>query len=243
MKGIESTIAPNCPRNLHGWAHPEHLCYFGEQYCEHPATNAPECWRKYNAAGGGAMKEYPILFSAPLVRAILDGCKTVTRRLPPRWLKVRRGDQLWVRETWRAIHVWFDPESRCGEDLEYARKIPESCNKGWWHTVYAATDPRATDHPMDRGFPWRPSIHMPRWVSRITLEATEDARQEPLHAITRAEIGREGTPCFRPHVPGYSAGWDDFAILWDSLHDKPGERWADGPDVVRIAFRVVEIKE
>ena len=48
MKGIESTIAPNCPRNLHGWEHPEHLCYFGKQYCEDP-TNAPECWRKYNA--------------------------------------------------------------------------------------------------------------------------------------------------------------------------------------------------
>jgi hypothetical protein len=44
-------------------------------------------------------------------------------------------------------------------------EIPAESCEGYWTPVYAATDPQAMDHPDDRGFKWRPSIHMPRWAS------------------------------------------------------------------------------
>jgi hypothetical protein len=84
---------------------------------------------------------------------------------------------------------------------------------------------------------------MPRWASRITLEATEDARVENLREITEVDAMEESIPkeAWRetphpsdPYLSPYRGG---FACFWDSLHKKPGERWDDNPEVVRIAFR------
>ena len=114
------------------------------------------------------MNEKPILFSAPMVRAILDGRKTMTRRVakriisehPPCSLKPcpygQPGDKLWVRETWavgdRDNDVLYAADPSWNVNGVAA---PPSVNKG---TVHAGN--------------WRPSIHMPRWASRITLEVT-----------------------------------------------------------------------
>lgn len=133
------------------------------------------------------MKERPILFSAPMVHAILDGRKTQTRRVvnkkaaldclaagfEPSFLTLpgntdlcqygQPGDRLWVRETW-AYHVQA-VGAVCDEDGPF---------------VYRA-DPMAEQHRLcDR---WRPSIHMPRAASRITLEVTA-VRVERLQDIS-----------------------------------------------------------
>lgn len=183
------------------------------------------------------MKERPILFSAPMVRALLDGSKTQTRRAikcqpePPRAIynsigadtkitpnllrcengmgvawrfemsKIASdkdlslsanfidhepvrivcpygnpGDQLWVRETWQAVR---------GNDR--ARRICTEARPDVGWIEYAAT-PR----PDEPAYKWRPSIHMPRWASRILLEVT-DVRVERLQDISEADAVAEGS--------------------------------------------------
>lgn len=213
------------------------------------------------------MRERPIIFSAPMVRAILSGAKTQTRRAvkpqPPAgwdrncwfsapvwgwtaeavpaqtWHKVRcpfgqPGDRLWVRETWQAIHVSIDPETGYGDDVQAAPSTPkDSCN-GWWSVVHAATDPQASEHRDDRGFAWRPSIHMPRWASRILLEVVR-VRVERLQAINEVDAIAEGAdPVIGDHQP-YRAG---FMRLWESING-PGS-WDANPWVWVIEFKKLE---
>ena len=101
------------------------------------------------------MKPRPIIFSGPMVCALLEGRKTQTRRLTTSPLaKCERGDLLWVREA-----VWQSRfQANASRDAE---------DEGWsWdkEVLYRATD----SDPL--GFYWkaRPSIHMPRWASRLT---------------------------------------------------------------------------
>ncbi|WP_312403895.1 hypothetical protein [Pseudomonas rhodesiae] len=156
------------------------------------------------------IKERPILFSAPMVRAILEGRKTVTRRevkkqaaldclaagFEPAFLALpgnadlcpygKPGDRLWVRETWYCDHSevqkgpYLQPADM--QDLDQAREDGD--------LVYAADglNPYEQDQPT-----WRPSIHMPRWASRILLEIT-DVRVERLQDITEDQVQAEG--CF-----------------------------------------------
>ncbi|MCP1118880.1 hypothetical protein [Robbsia andropogonis] len=149
------------------------------------------------------MRELPILFSGAMVRAILDGRKTQTRRVVKlnvtgRAQRGKRqwhiddpdavlacpygqpGDRLWVRETWRGI-VDINPPD---EPLEFsvARYVPEQ--KYCRRVEYLAT------HERD-GKPWRPSLHMPRWASRILLEIT-GVRVERMQQITDDDAIAEG---------------------------------------------------
>jgi len=161
------------------------------------------------------VKEHPILFSTEMVRALLAGKKTVTRRLSKSWLKVKAGDLLWVRETIDAL---------CGCDASYvadnARLVDAHPEKWdiWQH---------------GRDLPYRtiPSIFMPKWASRITLRATEDARVERLRDITEEEALAEGCEgCL-----DFTAAMK-YAVLWDSLNGKT-HPWKSNPEVVRIAFK------
>lgn len=199
------------------------------------------------------MREHPILFSSPLVQALLSGQKTVTRRMPKQWLKVKAGDRLWVRETW-GCPVADHPKCKGGRKPQPGDRI-----------VYAANPADAyqwqTGHPGCASFCWRPSIHMPRWVSRINLESTEDARLERLWDITEEEAQAEGfdtMECFsvfpdqygfrhqsrttwskrcHPTQEGFPCAKRTFSEIWSELYTKPGERWEDNPAVVRVAFR------
>lgn len=168
------------------------------------------------------MKEHPILFSGPMVKAILEGRKTVTRRLSKKWLKVKAGDGLWVRETWAP----FDRVAVADQDKNMI--------------FYRADDERK----LETDGVWKPSIHMPRWASRITLETTEDARVERLQDITESEAVAEGcVPCefWTEHgicPSDCGAAVNDFRNLWDSLHAKDAP-WSSNPEVVRVAFRRV----
>lgn len=216
-------------------------------------------------------KESPILFSGPLVRKILADEKDVTRRLlrgDPETARpyANAGERLWVRETWQAVHFspCFENPSIC-DDFWVAKKIPKSSEGGYWTAAHAA-DPQWPEHPDDRGFSWRPSIHMPRWASRITLEVVS-VRAERLHDITPEDALREGItiptgptcPCETevedpgPHLPHcewrhldldpdyYAREVIEFACLWDSLNSARGFGWATNPRVWRVEFRRVEV--
>lgn len=226
------------------------------------------------------MTERPIIFSGPMVRAILAGRKTQTRRLATSPLaKVQPGDWLWVRETcWLAMRylrgcypsgeAFEDPPPSALPDstpVHYAAdgnppNTPNSTYPNGFREgsgYFAAPDPYAL---------WRktPSIHAPRWASRITLEVTAVRRQR-LQAITPADaeaeglrkLSKDGGRLWKYGVPGpgeegWPAGggedgmmWQDwkvdpreaFAHLWNSLHTKPGTTWADNPEVVALTFR------
>lgn len=196
------------------------------------------------------MKERPILFSAPMVRAILEGQKTQTRRI----YKNRKhpdfgcdmagcelvreqqhfidricpygqpGDRLWVREAWQGDKHDFD-----------AGIMP----------LYRATDERT-----EAG--WRPSIHMPRWASRILLEVTA-VRVERLQAISEADAIAEGIESVRnegKYWRDYSnpAGRDcesmtavtpveSYRTLWESINGQGS--WAANPWVWVVEFNKV----
>lgn len=239
------------------------------------------------------VRERPILFSAPMVRAILAGTKTQTRRVvkpqptpatrfntnlplqagdwvwpypsstavrvtnrptgPEGWSKHcpygQPGDRLWVRETWREIGA---PGSRDGADYR-ATYVEESVAGGI---------PRAHALEMEAIERWRPSIHMPRWASRITLEIT-DVRVQRLQDISEADAIAEGV---KPDAGGI-CGDDDimvpyimsehdmrnldkpmmpapvarFVLLWDSINGKqPGvTNWNANPWVWALALKRV----
>jgi hypothetical protein len=155
----------------------------------------------------------PILFSGPMVRAILEGRKTQTRRARKAVGPCphgQPGDLLWVRETWavRKLQTGYWVEWKA--DGSNAR-IPEEVDAFALFTIDT----------------WRPSIFMPRWASRLTLRLTE-VRTETLHRITEADAHAEG-------VADVAA----YAALWDALNAKRGYGWNDNPFVWVLSFEVV----
>lgn len=212
------------------------------------------------------MKERPILFSRPMVKAILAGTKTQTRRIiaksnsncaSARWSDLEKergqfadngclkfqdcrpefagcihrvfpkwepGDRLWVKETWATT--------------EQSGVHPADAE-----AVYRATDP---DWETMEGWRWRPSIFMPRRLSRITLEILS-VRPERLQDITDDDAVHEGiqgepdldVDCRGFWVPGRPRR--RFAMLWNSINGTTGPKsWAANPWVWRIEFKRVE---
>lgn len=184
-------------------------------------------------------KEYPILFSGEMVRALLAGRKTQTRRLSESWMKVKAGDRLWVRETW-ATEKLMDPFRPVDIPAQYQNYYGEKP-----FIAYKA------DGPVDAG-KTRTSLHMPRWASRITLEATADARRERLQDIDREGALSEGIQVLPLQSADDPSAWyqsspgvnqartpqDSFRKLWESLHGETAP-WASNPMVTVISFRVV----
>lgn len=223
------------------------------------------------------MKEHPILFSAPMIRAILDGSKTQTRRIvkglpdgvtmhryygaytdgslggPPRkslanslgWFVPEAGDlwpcndedriqcpygavgdQLWVRETWQ---TWTEFNNKRADAISTEARL-------------------RLNYPAD-GNAWdariRPSIHMPRWASRITLEIVS-VRVERLQNISEADAIAEGidgpmcaaavgkAPSRRTLLPVAVHG---YAHLWESINGAGS--WEANPWVWAIEFKRV----
>lgn len=199
------------------------------------------------------MADRPLLFSAPMVRALLEGRKTQTRRvltpacddppacvasgvvtaldeneMPYRWPRtVATGDRLWVRE---AFITGFNL------DDEYASPVGDK--KAW----YRATDANLTWYDPDTEStldnpPWRPSIHMPRWASRLTLTVT-DVRVERLQDISEADAVAEGCKGFvsRDGEDGLSPR-EEYRDLWDSINAKRAP-WDSNPWVMVLTFSV-----
>ena len=169
--------------------------------------------------------------------------------IPTIWQKVRPGDRLYVREKHWCVEIedggigvpylCFDEEWTNGPG---ARMPAPAEERPWFGPPYF------DDENQEIRWGARPSIHMPRWASRLTLDVTE-TRMQRLQNISRNDAIAEGIAS-NPVQPGTwidypegtsAAGWKDsrlsFASLWESLH-KPGQSWIDNPEVVALTFTV-----
>ena len=200
------------------------------------------------------MRERGILFSAPMVCALLAGTKTQTRRIMKDapgghpnddgyWGTILRrcrygvvGDRLWVRETWRAFE---DPDS----GYDYIRfRADDRC-------VLIPETKAAGDFVVGKFDRWHPAIHMPRWASRITLEVS-DVRVQRLHDITEEDARAEGIIEWvsddgaRKHYGLSDADvWETTARgayrrLWGDING--ANSWGRNPFVWAISFRRVQ---
>lgn len=198
------------------------------------------------------MSERPILFNDAMVRAILDGRKTQTRRpcrvdsagnhpgacphsktgwawqlsnLDCRCKSVacpfgNPGDTLWVREAWN--DDWCD------------------------HVIYRADGGSAREAGYAREPRWRPSLHMPRSASRLTLRVT-GVRVERVQDISEADAKAEGVepwhiadlgPDGEPHDGPSRAYRMGFANEWHAIYAKQGLGWGANPWVWAVTFEV-----
>ncbi|HBR2807541.1 TPA: hypothetical protein RRD95_002804 [Klebsiella pneumoniae] len=232
------------------------------------------------------MKERGMIFNGEMVRALLDGRKTQTRR-PIKWKQTRFteigeredgskwpwsedaehacdfwhpcpfgavGDRIWVRETFQGPLFDYDlMDSYCKDPTPFEK--PEFC-------VYKADGvpaPEFYDADDELHCSWRPSIHMPRWASRILLEIT-DVRVERLNAISPEDAESEGLERTNftgfgdePGLPSYpepdvyfdplKKQWKEyppeaFAGLWESIYGEGS--WQANPWVWVISFKRVE---
>jgi len=163
------------------------------------------------------MKEWMILFRAPLVRANREGRKEVTRRLSPKWATAKPGDVIVVRETWRAPVKW---DSRKPSEVYGDEDI-------WYEADGQA--------PAKFG-KLRPSIFLPRWASR-DIYPIVSVRQERLQDITEDEARREGIEPWPSDDPSRIA-WtavDSYRVLWDQINGSDAP-WTNNPLVFRVEY-------
>ena len=198
------------------------------------------------------MTERPILFSAPMVRAILEGRKTQTRRvvkLPhnnplgrwepttvggPNGGKTHKGETvpecaaIWHTRTGDCVCARYEVGDRLWvRETFYLIGETGEC-------FYAATGDSNMPPATFGGWrgPWKPSIFMPRRHSRITLEVT-GVRVERLQEISEADAAAEGVYT-DPACPAYDA----YRVLWDQINAKRAP-WASNPWVWVIEFKRV----
>lgn len=218
------------------------------------------------------MTDRPIIFSGPMVRALLDGRKTQTRRvlkLPTKGEYFRPDMGGWTASTVGGKGTYLDPamtipapERPCvwnqttgttilppyttGDRL-YVREshalVPTTAyrmSEGVEQAINPADRDRACVYRegWERSNPnsWRPSIHMPRWASRLTLTIT-DVRVQRLQDITEADAVAEGGDAVQARLYpelGTCRHW--FQDLWNSLHGP--EAWDANPWVAAYSFTV-----
>nr|DAG81830.1 MAG TPA: YqfB-like protein [Caudoviricetes sp.] len=150
------------------------------------------------------------------------------------------GDRIWVRETFQGPLV-------SEELLEEYRAYPEKFENPEYCEYSADGGPRPEYCDLDDNLRhgWRPSIHMPRWASRITLEIT-GVRVERLNDISQEDAQAEGMELtgWRPTYSDPDSGgevwtpYDNFAQLWESIYGE--ESWQANPWVWAISFKRVE---
>lgn len=230
-------------------------------------------------------REKPILFSGPMVKAILNGEKTQTRRVVKigepfgkypiieihgphegfrgetnvthKWSADHQtehaicvsqgfkcpygqpGDRLWVRETWKTEFVYDDDIGVKFRGVRYLAPgtLGESCGECRVVNGHPKFDLQAWER-YHRNNKWRPSIHMPRWASRITLEVT-DVRVERVQSISPADCKAEGIKKGFTDVSSHLI--DNFHKLWDSINAKRGFDWKSNPWVWCVSFKLLEL--
>lgn len=228
------------------------------------------------------MTERPILYSGSMVRAILDDRKTQTRRIAngvvedpgpysveawergemPRCHYGSPGDRMWVRETWR-YHDWTEegePWIRYAADDTTAG--PLAVSDDWTDRVTAAWEALSApeNFAIDaaaRDRKWRPSIFMPRWASRLTLDVTA-VRVERLQAISEDDARAEGVRELPLQEGAPGAWWTAdpsagaamhardpvaaFRKLWDSINGNRAS-WVSNPWVWVVEFKRAEVRK
>lgn len=201
------------------------------------------------------MTEHPIIFSTPMVAAVLAGRKSQTRRVlsdqgfgrpfhmggndwqllgfddelePHTFVKCPYGPigtRLWVREKWAG--------TRCrvcyaADGMSYG--IADAIDP---YTGEVVPDAKLFPETVGIGVPvpgkWRPSIHMPRWACRLFL-IVDDVRVQRVQDITEEDAMAEG--CRADGI----LPRDEFAVLWDVLNAKRGYGWDANPWVWAIRF-------
>lgn len=197
------------------------------------------------------MKERPIPFNGEMVRAILAGKKTQTRRLckapiftgdvpptedyilighdthcVPQWIHAdnfvsHEGDRLWVRETWHPVIKGHPVALYRADDTIYYHDTGWGCDRG----IYKK--PKK----------WHPSIHMPRWASRLTLEITA-VRVERLQDISGPDCWAEGIDM---DCEKYGSVVECYADLWRSIYGAAS--WERNPWVWVYEFKIAERKD
>lgn len=212
-------------------------------------------------------KERPILFSAPMVRALLDGSKTQTRRIVKMkqsdWCKEIKGDCWHPNEIaewrlqdgrWFGLMGWYTlafadcPYGQIGDRLwvrenwAFHKMAIGSVEDKDGPFAYAADTFGQQQRLADK---WTPSIHMPRWASRILLEIT-DIRVERLNDISEADAKAEGVYL---HTDGKYTNYlsptgyainakSSFASLWESINGDGS--WDANPWVWVVEFKRID---
>lgn len=186
------------------------------------------------------MTDHPIIFSDPMVSALLDGRKTVTRRV------VGASNAPDDGYSWReCCCAEIDPaDTPCIVcDVRYRVRY-RAGDRLWVRETWADGLPdgppyryRATNGDGPEPPRWRPSISMPRAACRLHMEVVS-VRCEHLHDITAADIIAEGIES--EDVMESTPTVADFATVWDAINGhRPGCAWSDNPLVWRIEFRRV----
>lgn len=217
------------------------------------------------------MKERPLILNSEMVKAILDGRKTMTRRPVkniPSWDNNGKDIMSWpLSEFYQATedetnyckknHFYLDVQTDVDDNSHEEIKCPFG-NPGdrlwvretWTQIPFADRDGNESDKVIykaddsvyfskDAGDKWRPSIHMPRWASRITLEIV-NVRVERVQEISFEDIYAEGISL--PGIEGESVANRQSAFLafWNSIYGKGQYAWEKNPFVWVIEFRRVK---
>lgn len=212
------------------------------------------------------MKERPILFSGEMVRAILEGKKTQTRRVikpqPPegfrQWGRCINGNAAWTDHPFQGekgniVHA-KGPYGEPGDRLwvrETWALVPRTAyagSAGVQQTLRPDDNHDAAIYRAgwDRVPPgqWRPSIFMPRWASRIMLEVT-GVRVERLHDITEDDAKAEGVWTDSTDMRMLSSATKNhvgaFARLWNEINERRGYGWGSNPWCWVVEFKRIEV--
>jgi len=189
------------------------------------------------------MTERPIIFNGAMVRAILDGTKTQTRRVVKPCKDKNMGISLTACELAGEINQGDFTNSFYGQvgDRLWVRETFQRAggNTGYW---YAATDSKADDgnSPVSH---WKPSIHMPREASRITLEIT-GVRVERLQDISEEDAKAEGCVVrdiiYSDEPPSSCLYKEQFRLICESINGTGS--WEANPWVWVVEFKRVEVE-
>ncbi len=204
------------------------------------------------------MADRPILFSAPMIRALFNGRKSQTRRVlkpqPDKFCRDMPNSGAWSQEHWESMYCGTFPDgSRLMKSFPYApgdrlwvRETHKALLMGDFPVMWYRADDSDKPISANQYFAmeskgWRPPVHMPRWASRMTLVVT-DVRVQRVQDISEADAYAEGAmmrptgPRLGSEVTALQNARNAFFTLWNSIHGP--DAWDENPWVAALTFDV-----